>query len=219
MEKLICGVDEAGRGPVIGPMVMCGILVKEKNINKLKEIGVKDSKLLSKKQREFLYNEVLKIVEDYKVTISYPEEIDEHVFSEESNLNKLEAKKSAEIINELKPDKAILDCPSNNVEAYTDYLSSLLNFKVKELVLEHKADLNYVEVGAASIIAKEIREREVEKIKKEIKEDTGSGYPADPKTKEFIKENYEKHSKYMRKSWQTYKNLIKKKEEKSLLDY
>jgi ribonuclease HII len=51
---LVCGIDEAGRGPVIGPMVISGILIEEKCLDKLRKIKVKDSKLLTPKQREFL---------------------------------------------------------------------------------------------------------------------------------------------------------------------
>jgi ribonuclease HII len=195
---------------------MCGITIDESNIPKLKEIGVKDSKLLSEKQRNSLYNQVLQIIEDYRVIMAHPQEIDDALNSPELNLNKLEAVKSAEIINELKPEKATLDCPSNNIESYTQYLSSLLRFKPKELILEHKADFKYLEVAAASIIAKTIREEEVQKIKDRIGENIGSGYPSDPKTKEFIKKNYKKYPEIFRKTWQTYKNLVIENKQKTL---
>ena len=183
---LVVGIDEAGRGPCIGPLVTCGAMMKEKDIPKLIALDVKDSKLLTIKQRDFLFDELKKLVK-YKILIVKPAEIDDAVNGKGGlNLNWLEARKSAEIINFLKPNKAILDCPSPNIQKYTEYVENLLTVKVK-VICEHKADLNYPIVSAASIIAKVTRDREIEKIKKEIGIDFGSGYPADPRTKEFLK--------------------------------
>jgi len=161
---LICGIDESGRGPVIGPMVMCGVVIDEKDIPKLEKIGVKDSKLLTIKQREDLFEKVKKIVKADEILILYPEKIDETLNSDDMNLNWLEAVSSAEIINKLKPSKAILDCPSNNVQAYSDYVKKKLTV-VTDLVAEHKADMNYTIVAAASILAKVTRDNEIEKMK------------------------------------------------------
>jgi len=214
---LICGIDEAGRGPVIGPLVMAGVLIKEKDEEKLRNIGVKDSKLLTKQQRDDLYDKIIKIVMKYKIIITGPKEIDEAVKGENNlNLNWLEADKTTEIINNLKPEKAIVDCPSNNIGKYKDYLSK----KTKtELIVEHKADLNYPVVAAASILAKVTRDNEIEKIKKKIKVDFGSGYPADPRTKEFLEKNHHKYPKIFRKSWSSYSILENKKNQKKLFDF
>jgi len=215
---LVCGIDEAGRGPVIGPLVMCGISIDEKKIKKLEEIGVKDSKLLMLKQREDLFTKIKKIVKDFKIVIIEPKKIDQVLESKDMNLNWLEAKTSSEIINLLKPNKAILDCPSVNIKAYSEYVKKLLKIDVK-LIVEHKADLNYVVVGAASILAKVTRDREIEKIKKEIGINIGSGYPSDPTTQKFLSENWNKHSKIFRKSWSSYKNFSEGKKQKKLGDF
>ncbi|MBA3064300.1 ribonuclease HII, partial [Candidatus Woesearchaeota archaeon] len=103
---LILGIDEAGRGPVIGPLVIAGVSIDEKGIDKIKKLGVKDSKLLSPKQREELFDKIINTVKEYKAIIIQPEEIDSALRSESLNLNWLEAIKSAEIINFLKPEKA-----------------------------------------------------------------------------------------------------------------
>ena len=132
-------------------MVMCGVLVEEKDIPKLKSMGVKDSKLLTKKKRKELFNKIIKTVKKHKIIIMPPKEIDDALFSDDLNLNWLEAHKSAEIINRLKPNKAILDCPSNNTKAYSSYVKELLKEKV-ELVVEHKADVKYPEVSAAYLL-------------------------------------------------------------------
>jgi ribonuclease HII len=203
---IILGTDEAGRGPVIGPMVMSGILVDEKDKDFLRQIGVKDSKLLSPKKRREIFS-ILKERFKYKLIIVSPREIDEALNSEAMNLNKLEAVKTAMIINELNPDKAIIDCPSVNIESYKNYLKIYLKNKQLPIIVEHKADLNHVEAAAASILAKVTRDQEIEKIKKKIGIDFGSGYPSDPKTIEFLESNFSKFPGIFRTTWETYKKV------------
>jgi ribonuclease HII len=214
---LICGIDEAGRGPVIGPMVMAGVLIEEKDLPKLTSLGVKDSKLLTPQRREELYDQIIKTVKKHHIVIVGPKEIDDALDSDELNLNWLEAHKSAEIINTLKPDKAILDCPSNNIQAYTNYVKNLLKTKT-ELVVEHKADLNYIESGAASILAKVTRDREIEKIKKKYG-NCGPGYPSNQITINFLKENWNKYPEIFRQSWASYKKHKDAKNQKGLGDF
>jgi ribonuclease HII len=216
---LLCGIDEAGRGPVIGPMVMAGTLIEEKDIPSLKAMGVKDSKLLTKIQRYALFPKIKKKVKAYKIIIIPPEEIDAALESDSLNLNWLEAHKAAEIINELKPDKAIVDSPSNNCESYTRYLKQLLhNPNSLQLICTHKADLNYLEVGAASILAKATRDREMERIQEKYGE-TGPGYTSNEITQKFLKENWEKHPEIFRHSWISYKNHKDAKFQKTLEDF
>jgi ribonuclease HII len=211
----VLGIDEAGKGPVLGDLVISGYLIDEKDEPKLKDLGVKDSKLISPSKREYLFEKVKKIAKGYEILEVSPKEIDEAVLSEEMNLNKLEAIKSAIIINKLKPDKAILDSPSVNTEAYKEYVKTFLKNKDVELVVENKADYKYLSVGAASILAKVTRDRGIEKLKKKYG-NLGSGYPSDPTTKEFIKNNFEKCPEIFRKSWKTFQNLVKNKEQKGL---
>lgn len=206
---LICGIDEAGRGPLLGPLVICGIMIEEKDIPKLQALGVKDSKLLTPKRREALFPKIKGIIKDFKIMQLQPKEIDEAVESKTTNLNWLEAINDAIIINSLKPDKAIIDCPTANTKAFKDFLTPLLK-QSTELVIENKADLNYPVVSAASILAKVTRDAEIEKIKSKYG-DFGSGYPADPKVKEFLKKNYKKYPEIFRKSWSTYKDMQQSK--------
>ncbi|MBI2176640.1 ribonuclease HII [Candidatus Woesearchaeota archaeon] len=217
---LICGIDEAGRGPIIGPMVMAGVLTDEAGATELKKIGAKDSKLLSPRQREQLFSKIVKIVKDYKVVVISPAEIDASVKSDDGmNLNWLEAHKSAEIINALNPEKVIIDSPSNNVENYKNYLMKLLKNKKIEAVVEHKADVNHVECSAASILAKVTRDEEIEKIKKVVVEDFGSGYLADPKTIEFFDKYFETYPDIFRKSWAPYGKKLEGKWQRKLGDF
>ena len=217
---LVCGIDEAGRGPIIGPMVMCGVLTDEEGAAELKKIGAKDSKLLSPRQRQQLFGKIVKIVKDYKIVVVSPAEIDASVKSDDGmNLNWLEAHKSAEIVNALNPDKIIIDSPSNNVKNYKKYLMELLKNKKIEAIVEHKADVNHVECSAASILAKVTRDEEIEKIKKVVVEDFGSGYLADPKTMAFFDKYFEVYPDIYRKSWAPYRQKLSGKWQKKLGEF
>ena len=192
-------------------------MVKEDDLTGLVKLKVKDSKLLTKIKRESLFDKIKDVSYKYEVIVIYPDEIDHAVNNHDGlNLNKLEAHKSAEIINLLKPDKVIVDAPSNNIGSYKQYLLKLVKNKKIEMVLEHKADINYPIVSGASILAKVTRDAEIEKIKKKINVDFGSGYMSDPKTVDFLEKNYEKYPDIFRKSWIPYQKKINSKFQKKL---
>jgi len=164
MSKIIAGIDEAGRGPVLGPLVMVALAMKEEDIKKLEWLGVKDSKLLSPLVREELFERIREIVHDFRIEMIEPDAIDLSLSEETSNLNWLEAETSARLVSELNPDKIIVDCPSVNIPAYQDYFKKRLSEAVAnkaELIVEHKADLNHIVVAAASVVAKVIRDRQI----------------------------------------------------------
>lgn len=199
---------------------MCGLAIKEDDEKELIRLKVKDSKLLTRKAREFLFDKIRNISHSHKVIIINPDEIDRAVNNNDGlNLNRLEAKKSAHILNALKPHKAIIDAPSNNIENYRKYLMQHVINKEIEMVLEHKADLNFPVVSAASIIAKVIRDNEIEKIKKKIDIDFGSGYMSDAKTVFFLEKNYEAYPELFRKSWLPYQDILNKRFQKKLEDF
>lgn len=211
------GIDEAGRGPVIGPMVIAGVMVPEDKQETLREMGIKDSKLLSPKKREELYKEIEKVAEKIVVRVISAKEVDESLESETSNLNWLEADKTADILNEGEPDRAYVDCPSTNPEAYRDYLAKRLKKDIK-LIVEHKADFKYSTSAAASIIAKVTRDREIAKLQADFEDSMGSGYPSDPATKVFLKKYWNKNPEIFRKSWESYKAVERGAGQKTLLD-
>ncbi|MDP3917428.1 MAG: ribonuclease HII [Nanoarchaeota archaeon] len=200
----------------MGPLVIAGVMVDESNLELLKKLKVKDSKQLTKLQREDLF-EKIKAISEYLILIVEPEEIDAALNNPDLNLNWLEGLKIAEIINSLEPDEAIIDAPSNNIPAFKEFLKKHIEVKA-DLKLEHKADEKYPVVSAASILAKVIRDREIEKIKTEYG-NCGSGYPSDPTTQEFLKENHSKYDKIFRKTWATYKRVTNSKKQKSLTDF
>ncbi|MFH0979022.1 MAG: ribonuclease HII [Candidatus Woesearchaeota archaeon] len=216
---LTLGIEEAGRGPVIGPLVVVGLLVDSKDEQRLKNIGAKDSKMLTPRQREGLYETILKISKSRKIFIISPKEIDDAVNGKEGlNLNWLEAQKAVEAIDELKPNEVQIDCPSNNIKAFVSYIESRTLHKCK-IVAEHKADAKYPVVSAASIIAKVTRDREIKKIEEMIGQRIGSGYPADPVTQEFLKQDHRKNPEIYRKSWATYKDMVNTKKQKKLGEF
>lgn len=212
---LILGIDDAGRGPVLGPMVLAGVLIKKKDEDEIKSWGAKDSKLLTPSKRAEIKEKIESKFKFHLETAS-PKEIDDS-----SNLNYLEAIHAAKIINELTKDskekiKAIIDCPSTNIESWCNDVKNLVDNSNVKVICEHKADFNHPIVSAASILAKEKREAEMKTLRKSFQIDFGSGYPADPKTKEFISKNFDnkKYKSIIRFSWKTVKKLIKEKEAK-----
>ncbi len=213
----ILGIDEARRGPVIGPMVIAGTLFDESKLPELKKIGVKDSKLLTPKQREEMFDKILKVADKHKEIIVTPEEMDARS-SVGLNINLLEAQKAAEIIDALKPDVVYVDSPTSpKAEKFAEFIRAKLKLKDVDIHAEHKCDLNHPECSAASIIAKVTGDREVEKIRKEIGLEFGSGYMSDEVTQKFVQEHWEnKLSKYIRHSWAPIKQLKSKKFQKFL---
>ena len=219
---LIGGIDEAGRGPVIGPMVMALVVMREEDISKLIILGVKDSKLLSPKKRIELYGDILDVVVDYKIKIISNTEIDDALNSDTSSLNLLEVKASTGMINESEEkcelEKVYVDCPSINRDAYHKSLKTNLKNQNLRLFAEHKADLRFPVVAAASILAKVTRDNEIQKLKDQFDVDFGSGYPSDPATKLFIKQNYDKYP-FFRKSWSTWKIIKEQSVQKNLFSF
>ncbi|MBT3407696.1 ribonuclease HII [Candidatus Woesearchaeota archaeon] len=211
---MILGIDEAGRGPVIGPMVMAGILINESDEIKLKELEITDSKLVNKKKRKIIYDIITKQFK-HQIELITPEQIDD---KSKYNLNDLEAITIAKLIYSLKPTIVYADCPSINPKSFNEQLLKILkemskddkDFLIPKIVCEHKADINYISSSAASILAKVKRDEIIEGYKKEYNIDCGSGYPADKYTVEFLKNNINdpKLRKIIRMSWGTSKKLL-----------
>ncbi|MEM2110881.1 MAG: ribonuclease HII [Candidatus Bathyarchaeia archaeon] len=207
---LVAGVDDAGRGPVLGPLVIAGVLVEEEALSNLVNLGVKDSKLLSPKRREQLAQEIFKIAKKYHIVKLSPAEIDIAVETgtKLNRLNRLEAKAMAEVIRNLKPDIVYVDASDILAERFKQHIAEKVPFNV-QIISEHKADRKYPIVSAASIIAKVERDRAVAELRKTYG-DLGSGYITDPKTLRFLEEWIKKHGSYpefVRKSWKPAKKL------------
>ena len=197
----ILGVDEAGRGSVLGPLVIAGVVVPEKMEKVLERMGVKDSKRLVPHRRTILSRKLKKMF-DYEIVVISAREIDE-LRASGVNLNEIEKNAMESIIVKLNPEKAIVDAVDVKAERFQDNLRKDTGCNV---IAEHKADDKYIEVSAASIIAKAERDAQIAEINKEyIKSGgIGSGYPSDPTTKEFLTNyTYDEMPDFVRRSWAT----------------
>lgn len=208
---MIIGVDEAGRGCIIGPMVICAASINPLDEYKLKELGVRDSKKLSPLQRERLYPKVANLCKYTTVRVTAQEL---NVLMDTHNLNEIEAIKIAHAIDTLSLPgaTAYLDSPDNVPLKFSKRVEKYLKTRTK-LVSENRADDSYVIVGAASIIAKVTRDREIERIKREVGIDFNSGYTSDVITQKYIAER-EKHPlllPYLRMKWSTLREEKQKK--------
>jgi len=202
ISRMILGVDEAGRGCVIGPLVICGVLASEETIERFKEIKVRDSKQLSRKKREQLGPEIVSLAEDFMLIRISPVEIDEWLGV--PGLNSLEARKTAEIISHLKPLVAYIDAPGKGARGYARLINSAIHCET-QVIAENFADRNYPVVSAASILAKVHRDKVIRELHIEYG-DFGSGYPSDKKTREFLTQYYHREGKFpdiVRTGWAT----------------
>ena len=202
ISRMILGVDEAGRGCVIGPLVICGVLASEETIERFREIKVRDSKQLSRKKREQLGSEIVSLAEDFMLIKISPVEIDEWL--RVPGLNSLEARKTAEIISHLKPLVAYIDAPGKGARGYARLINSAIHCET-QVIAENFADRNYPVVSAASILAKVHRDKVIRELHIEYG-DFGSGYPSDRKTREFLTQYYHREGRFpdiVRTGWAT----------------
>ncbi len=210
---LVAGVDEAGRGPLIGPMVVAIACADEAKLRALERLGVRDSKLLTPARRERLRHVLEQFLDYFAVRVVQPEEVDRAVQGLDfGSLNELELSVMAELIQQalerVEVERVYVDSPDPLPERFAKRLSQRVGTRV-EIVAENRADSKYVIVSAASIIAKTERDRIIRKLK-DIYGDFGSGYPSDPKTREFVKKWIEREGSLppiVRKSWSTLEKL------------
>lgn len=207
----IAGVDEAGRGCLIGPLVIAGLTISEYDQKKLIDLGVKDSKKLSPKRREKLAFEISGFAINIKYFQLEPKYIDIVVTRNKKlkKLNYLEAMGMAKIIRDLAPSEAYVDAADVDPERYARQILAVLPNKIK-IVCEHKADSRYVIVSAASILAKVKRDSIISDLQKTFG-DFNSGYPSDPKTITWLKNWYKKNAKLpdqVRCSWVPVKKIV-----------
>jgi len=210
----VAGVDEAGRGPLLGPMVIAIASISREKEELLVRMGVRDSKALTPSRRRALRALLERVLDYYAVRVVEPAEVDEAV--SKGQLNLLEARIIAELVrqaaSEVELEVVYVDSPDPVPERFERLLTSLIGEGVR-VVAENGADAKYVVVGAASIIAKTERDRIVEELKRKYG-DFGSGYPSDPKTREFAERWLREHGEpppFARKSWSTWSTLARKR--------
>ena len=204
----ILGIDEAGRGCVIGPMVLAAVLVTRRSWDQLLQSGVKDSKKLSPKRRTELAKVIRETVLGSEVEIIPPATIDE--YCRRNGLNVLEAETAAKLIQLRDPDLVYIDAPGRGGERFKKQVELCLGERRICIIAENYADNNYVAVAAAGILAKVTRDLEIEKLKEKVG-DFGSGYPSDPKTQNFLRKICQPNAPlpdYLRTSWLTVRRIL-----------
>jgi len=215
---MIAGVDEAGRGPVFGNMVLCGAMFKLETLEELKAAGVKDSKLLSPGRRETLARLIEEKALKIEVIELSPAEIDNLRLVKKINLNEIEAMNFAKIIDRLKPKIVYVDSTDPNPEMFEERLKRHMRTKPR-LVVENYADRKYVAVSAASIIAKVRRDQRIAELHQRYG-DFGSGYSSDPRTIAFLERWVREHGKlpeFARRSWETARRVELRKKQARLI--
>ena len=209
----VLGIDESGRGPVLGPLVLCGYLVEEEKLPLLKKLGVKDSKLLTADKRKKMFSELKKIATGTKII-----QVPAHEIDSSDNLNKLEIRKMQEIINSVDAGRVVIDSPEVNVKRFSEKIRKGLGKKSAEIVSENYADRNHPEVSAASVMAKVTRDMEIRKLHK-VYGNFGSGYTSDERTTVFLKDWIKMNKEFpadVRKSWITVGEMMREKQQKRL---
>lgn len=208
---IILGIDEAGRGPVLGPLVVCGAAVPEDKLDIMGRMGIKDSKRLTPKRRNILSRKIQKIAECHLVKIS-AQDID-NLRAKDVNLNEIEKIAMIKIINMANPDSVIIDSVDVDPDRLKREVQEVINEGIS-VKSEHGADDKYLPVAAASIVAKVERDMEIEKLARKYRKiaEIGSGYPSDPRTKAFLQNfEYDEMPDCVRKSWATVAKLKNKK--------
>ncbi|VVB94217.1 Ribonuclease HII [uncultured archaeon] len=218
---MIAGIDEAGKGPVLGPMCVAGLLLDEKKLDALARMGVRDSKLLSAGRREVLSGQIKNIADKYYVLEVSPAQIDG--LRKVMTMNEIMVACYVKVLEELRPDHAYVDAADVIAARFGENIIKRYSGKMN-ITSEHEADKKYHVVSAASILAKVQRDELVRQIGKNIGSDIGSGYPSDPKTISFLEEWIREKGSlpdFARNSWETAKRLLEKnnKTQRTISDY
>ncbi|HOB18424.1 MAG TPA: ribonuclease HII [Candidatus Methanoculleus thermohydrogenotrophicum] len=200
---MICGVDEAGKGSVLGPMVIAAVGCRD--AGDLAPLPIRDSKALRPKQREAIYEILLR---DFAISIVTIDAAGIDEARSRMSMNECVAELHAEALMGLRPRLAYVDACDVNAERYGKTVSNHLDFPC-EIIAEHRADARHKIVGAASVVAKVTRDRAIRDLSERYGM-IGSGYPSDPVTIEFLRRyirNYGSPPPCARRSWKTVANL------------
>ncbi len=213
---MICGVDEAGRGSVMGPLVVGCVYTEDESA--LAALGVKDSKKLSIKRRNELFDLIPETANDWCVVIKSAEEIDSGRIRQ--SLNEIELDMFQQAVSKIPVATVYADCPDVNTAAFSNTLATRLGNTT--VIAEHKADDRYPVVSAASVMAKVTRDRMIEAISEEFGTSIGSGYPSDHFTMEFIEKWIKENGrppKHTRCSWEPVKHMMSIQATRKITDW
>ncbi|MEM4164109.1 MAG: ribonuclease HII [Candidatus Caldarchaeum sp.] len=206
-EIKLCGVDEAGRGSVLGPLVISAVLASPPQARSLRSLGVADSKTLTPLRRFELYQKLSEMLV-FKTVVLEPWSVDSSLrVNGGEGLNTLEYRWIARLVDALKPDRVFVDSPDRNVAKARRKILSYVKHRA-EIRCMVKGDRRNVLVAAASIIAKVERDRHVKRLR-ELYGDFGSGYPSDPRTRRWLADKLSGNNlpAQVRRGWKTLERL------------
>ena len=213
----VLGIDEAGRGPVIGSMFIGGFVIEKDRLDDLEDLGVKDSKKLSNKKRERLREELDNFGETFLVEFT-ASKIDD--LRDVMSLNEIELKGFAEVVDRAEPDEVFMDLPEPDGDRFIGKVKDLMKTETDlGFTAEHGADDTFPVVSAASIVAKSARESHVEELHRKYGYDFKSGYPHDSPTIKFLKDYLEEKGELppeTRMSWSTAERIKKEGDQEDL---
>ena len=202
----ILGIDEAGRGSVLGPLVVGAFCCSDDRLTKLTGTGVRDSKRLSPRRREEVYALLPGVGECRSISLT-PRTVDRYVAR--GGLNELELESFATLVKDLRPDVAYVDACDPNAERFGRRLEELAGHGAR-IVSRHKADRDFPVVSAASVVAKVRRDAALEELRRACGEVVGSGYPSDPETRACVARYARDGGRvpsWMRRSWETVQRV------------
>ncbi|MDI6889076.1 MAG: ribonuclease HII [Methanocellales archaeon] len=211
----IAGIDEAGKGPVVGPMIIAGVMIPETRVTLLEQLSLRDSKALSPKRREFLAGGIKKVAKYHILEVS-ARQID--ALRERMTMNEIMVVSYAKVLKELKPDRVFVDAADVDPRRFAQNVRKKYGASI-DIISEHNADVKYPIVSAASILAKVRRDAAMRDLEKRIGQEMGSGYPSDPRTMHFLENWVQKHGSlpiFVRHSWKTAQAVLKKHGQSSL---
>jgi ribonuclease HII len=210
---LSAGIDEAGRGCVIGPLVVAIVAAEEKDRRWFAEHNVRDSKLVPSQQRDELAAAIRERCW-HVILAAEPIEIDEALYDPGRSLNELEMEIAMSLLRHFQqsfPDRAatiLTDAMSSNALDIAQRMNAGSHANPNHRILAtHHADRDNRTVAAASLLAKAERERRIALLKKELGYDFGCGYCHDEETRAFLK-TCPRGAPYVRWSWKTSRGVV-----------
>lgn len=202
---LILGIDEAGRGAVLGPLIVAGVAAEARKAEALWQIGARDSKALSRPRRKTLLRELWQEGLRGRVLVIPPVAIDH------KNLTCLEFQAMVELVQKLRPARVVLDPPvgPQAIPRFLCQFCQAVQMQAASVQAFPKADAKNPVVATASILAKVVRDGYVGVLHKKFG-DFGWGYPGEWRVQEFLRHWVEEHGELpsiCRKRWRSVQSL------------
>lgn len=202
----VLGLDEAGRGALLGPLIVAGAILPAEDLPRLVKLGVKESKALSRAQRPRLLRELWDWGVRGRVMVIPPERIDQ------GNLTQLELEAMVALVQRLRPDQVIADPPvaPRAIPRFRRRLAQTTGLAEGHILLFPKADAQDPLVAAASLLAKVVRDGYVHALRSRYG-DFGWGYPGEPKVRVFLVRYVRAHGELppiCRRRWRTVQEVL-----------